>query len=355
MKAAFYRLGDSYIGTKAFMKAVGLEPIYIPPPNKKMISEGVLNAPEFACYPFKVSLGMFFYALDQGAEVYIMPSPNNQLSCQLTDFAQVQEYIVKKKGVKFDILRMDTLHPQRLMKKFKRYNPKLTLRQLTKALYLGRQKVLLLEQTEECRRKIFLSEGKTKAEAFKKKWLKKIDETNGVAELYSLGVQIGWDYSNYKKLDVDNMIKIGLIGDIYCLNENAVNNNIYERLLSMDVYVNQGIKFSNMLGGGLKLSMREMMLQRKADAYLKHNIAVYAKETIKDAIRYAEHGYDGLIQIYPFNCMPEVTARNILPKVSKDFNIPILYLAVDEQTGDAGFTTRLEAFVDLLKIRKRKK
>jgi predicted nucleotide-binding protein (sugar kinase/HSP70/actin superfamily) len=250
---------------------------------------------------------------------------------------------------------MDTLQPQKLLSKFKKYNPEITLKQLTKALLIGRQKILLLEAVEECYRTIFLSEGKTKAEAFRKKWTRKIDETDALTQLYLLNNKVSSDYSTHEKLDTTPLLKVAIIGDIYCLNDNAVNNNIYERLLAMRVYVTQGTKMSIMMDNPLKIDLKDMMLEKKAEKYLKHNVAAYAKDTIKDAIKYAEEGYDGLIQIYPFNCMPEVTARNILPKIGKDYNIPILYLPIDEQTGDAGFTTRIEAFTDLLKMRKEKR
>jgi predicted nucleotide-binding protein (sugar kinase/HSP70/actin superfamily) len=59
-------------------------------------------------------------------------------------------------------------------------------------------------------------------------------------------------------------------------------------------------------------------------------------------------GYHGLVQIYPMTCMPEIVSRSILPQVEKDYDIPILYLIVDEQTGEAGYQTRLEAFVDYI-------
>ena len=38
---------------------------------------------------------------------------------------------------------------------------------------------------------------------------------------------------------------------------------------------------------------------------------------------------------------------------AKQFNKPILHLTIDEQTGEAGFITRLEAFVDMLFRKKR--
>ena len=38
----------------------------------------------------------------------------------------------------------------------------------------------------------------------------------------------------------------------------------------------------------------------------------------------------------------------------EDVNLPILSLIMDEQTGKAGYITRLEAFVDLMRRKKRR-
>jgi predicted nucleotide-binding protein (sugar kinase/HSP70/actin superfamily) len=51
--------------------------------------------------------------------------------------------------------------------------------------------------------------------------------------------------------------------------------------------------------------------------------------------------------------MPEIIADSILPNVVKDFDIPLLTLVIDEQSGRAGLVTRLEAFIDLLINRRR--
>ena len=52
--------------------------------------------------------------------------------------------------------------------------------------------------------------------------------------------------------------------------------------------------------------------------------------------------------------MPEIMSQNIFPKMREDVDIPILTLIMDEQTGKAGYITRLEAFVDLMRRKKRK-
>lgn len=355
MKAMFLRLGDSSIATDAFITAMGLEPVKTNMPNMSTITKGVLYAPEFACFPFKVTLGLLMQGLDNGVEVYISPAGKSQVSCQLSDFAAAQEYISRKIGREFNLIELNSIAPHKVYAQFKPFNPKLTLQQTAAALLIGRQKMLLIDKLIDYYRELYLAIGKRKAELFLRKWEKKIDEKNRITSLIRMGKRIKKNFDSFPKIDKNRYLKIAVIGDIYCLNERAVNNNIYERLLSMGVYVSQGTKMASMLDFKMPLSPYELILQAKAERYLKHNIAAFAKDTIKDAIRYAEEHYDGLIQIYPFNCMPEITVRNILPRVSKDHNIPILYLPIDEQTGDAGFTTRIEAFVDLIKLRKEKK
>jgi len=51
--------------------------------------------------------------------------------------------------------------------------------------------------------------------------------------------------------------------------------------------------------------------------------------------------------------MPEIMSQNIFPTIRTEHEIPILPLIMDEQTGRAGYITRLEAFVDLMRRKKR--
>ena len=44
----------------------------------------------------------------------------------------------------------------------------------------------------------------------------------------------------------------------------------------------------------------------------------------------------------------------MLQKVSEDYSVPVLYLTYDSQTSDTGLDTRLEAFYDMLAMKKGK-
>ena len=96
--------------------------------------------------------------------------------------------------------------------------------------------------------------------------------------------------------------------------------------------------------------------KRFAREFIKRDIGGDAVESIGDsAIAAASDITEGIIHLLPFTCMPEIIAQNILPNVRNEKDIPILSLVMDEYTGKAGFVTRLEAFVDLIKRRKNSK
>ena len=93
---------------------------------------------------------------------------------------------------------------------------------------------------------------------------------------------------------------------------------------------------------------------RLAKPYLMRDIGGDALECVSDVAYADKKGKDGIIHISPFTCMPEIMSQNIFPKMREEHDIPILSLVMDEQTGKAGYITRLEAFVDLMRRKKRK-
>ena len=93
---------------------------------------------------------------------------------------------------------------------------------------------------------------------------------------------------------------------------------------------------------------------RMAEPYLPVEVGGHGQESVGEAVLAKRHGYDGVLHLFPFTCMPEIIAQNVLVKVSRDLDLPVLSLMISEQTGVAGLTTRLEAFCDLLDGRRRR-
>ena len=67
----------------------------------------------------------------------------------------------------------------------------------------------------------------------------------------------------------------------------------------------------------------------------------------------AERGFDGIIHIKSAACTPEIDVMPVLQNISADYKIPVLYLTYDAQTSDVGLMTRLEAFYDMIDMRKK--
>lgn len=63
---------------------------------------------------------------------------------------------------------------------------------------------------------------------------------------------------------------------------------------------------------------------------------------------------DGIIALSAFGCGPDSLMVDEIQYHATERNLPMMNLTIDEHTGEAGFVTRVEAFVDMLVRRKRK-
>ena len=63
---------------------------------------------------------------------------------------------------------------------------------------------------------------------------------------------------------------------------------------------------------------------------------------------------DGIVALSAFGCGPDSLMVDEIQYHAKEKGMPMLHLTIDEHTGEAGFITRIEAFVDMLIRRKRK-
>lgn len=63
---------------------------------------------------------------------------------------------------------------------------------------------------------------------------------------------------------------------------------------------------------------------------------------------------DGIIALSAFGCGPDSLMVDEIDFHAKQRGVPMIHLTIDEHTGEAGFVTRIEAFVDMLMRRQRK-
>ncbi len=165
------------------------------------------------------------------------------------------------------------------------------------------------------------------------------------------------DITNFQK---KNIIRVGMVGEFYVSLEPYSNHHLEEKLGYLGVEVVRKNSIKAWIEPITRLHIfkesfkEEEEIERAAYQYLAHSVGGEGQTTVGNVVLAHQEDLDGAIQVVPFTCMPEIVAETILKKVSEDLDFPTLTLTYDEQTGEEGLNTRVEAFIDLLKMRRRK-
>ena len=139
-------------------------------------------------------------------------------------------------------------------------------------------------------------------------------------------------------------ISIALISHGYNIFDERTSMKIFDKLEAMDVKVYSALQLSDeQMDDGIKALGQDKYWANE------HEMTGAAGHYLKD------NKIDGLITVTAFGCGPDSLMVERITRRAKRFNKPLLNLTIDEQTGEAGFITRLEAFVDMLFRKKRAK
>jgi len=100
--------------------------------------------------------------------------------------------------------------------------------------------------------------------------------------------------------------------------------------------------------GAIEHFPRELPTQailNRGHAYLSPAVEGEAILSMGRVVEYAEHGFNGIVNVIPFGCMPGTIASMLLHQFRHDYGLPVFTLVVDG-TKDSGQDIRLEAFFD---------
>ena len=356
---AWPRMGNIDLSMEALVSSIGAKIVMPPPNNKEALEIGVKNSIEGICLPYKLNLANYVMALEKGANTLMMfQAPG---SCRFGNYTKMAQKTLKKMGYKFDMVVFDMYQSKmkQTLKAFWHVSHCLNPYRYYKGFSTGFNKAFAIDTAE---RLLFYTRprelNKGDAESCYKKWYKIIHDTTSVLGCKRLKKRI---IEDFKKIPIDkNRIvpKVYLLGELFVLLDPYTNEEIEKTLGDLGVEVERQIFFSDWLEHVLqpsflykKESHRERCV-RYAEKYMKRAIGGETIETVGDTVFAAKNGIDGVIHIMPFSCMPEIVSQNILAKVSREEDIPVMTLVLDEQTGKAGYQTRIEAFIDLVKRKK---
>lgn len=359
MKVTFPHLGNVYIAGKSYLEELGHE--VIPPPvcSPKTLEIGTKYSPEMMCLPFKIFIGNYIESIEKGADTILITGSCGP--CRFGLYGTIQEDILRKLGYDVDIVVLES--PREGLNQFKKNVGKFVksnslfniVKNIKPALNLIEAADDLTQFSNEIRA---CALDKKEVNNIMDNYYIKAMKTHGVEEIINLIEDTRKELQNVK-IDRDyEPIKIGIIGEIYTIIEPFVNLEVERKLGEMGVLVDKSLtptKWFNHHVYSYPFGSKEENTKLKlAKPYLETLVGGHGRETVGSAIYYNNMGYDGVIQILPLNCMPEIVAKSILKTVSNDFDFPIMTLVVDEMTGEAGYLTRLEAYVDLIRKRKEK-
>ena len=358
MKVTFPHLGNAYLAAKALFDGLGIDYIIPPPGNKSALELGSLYSAEEMCLPFKIMIGNYIECIKQGADTIILVGSTGP--CRFGEYCELQINLLKKLGYNLDFIVIDSpsdIGMKEFLNRIGKINSqsKKTKNQKLKSLYYAYRIINLMDEIEEKVRWISpyeINKGECKNLLNKCK----LDALNCTSpeQMYSY-------LKSYKKqilkIRIDNNkkpLKIAIIGEIYTIMEPFTNLYIEDKLMDYGVSTKRHLTCSWWIKNTLlsTMNLNSLDIRKASKEYLPYYIGCHAKECVGEAILAKEAGLDGAIQIFPMGCMPEIVAKSILPTISEDKDLPILSLIVDEMTGEAGYLTRIEAYLDLLERRR---
>lgn len=357
MKITFPHLGNTYICVKSILDDLGIDYVIPPFSNKKALELGTRYTPEMVCLPLKINIGNYIQAYEMGADTILMAGGCGP--CRFGYYSQLHREILRDAGFDMEIITLEgTNGAADLIARIRKIIPDNAA--LVKLPAILCRAVKIAMRADELEMLSFRVRARERVRGTTDKiyrdFREKVLKTRGTKNILRL---LNETERMLKEVEQDpdaNPLRVGIVGEIYTGIEQFASFMIQERLGRLGVEVDRKVTVSNwiiehMIKKGLHLP-RDMEFAHAAKPWLGTMIGGHAQETIGHTAMYAKSGYDGVIQIFPFSCMPEIVAESLLPTVEKDTGIPVLSLIIDEMTGEAGYMTRVEAFVDMLEKRR---
>lgn len=348
-KVAFLRYSYYDVAFRFFVEEVlDADFIALPQATRKTLEVGTLYSNDFVCAPFKHILGDYIEALEMGADVLVQFTG----PCRLSYYGELQESILRDMGYEFEMLNFAAVSGSSLKEYIKicqdKVNPDLSISKAIKNFVVVLRMLELLDAYND--RYLELAGFEREPGSFVRARKDFLAEMNTVANAtqmaaaYRRGMHVLEEIPLEKPIDP---IRVGLIGEFFTAADARSNLFIEDKLSAMGVSLARTMNMTNRT-----LRYNEENLRRSIPEYVSYDMGPTSTMTIAAAKRYAEEGFDGIIHLKSSGCTPEIDCMPVLQRLSNDHHVPILYLSYDSQTSDTGLDTRLEAFYDMIAMRK---
>jgi len=349
-RVTFPHLGSYCVPIEVlFKEGVGVD--YITPPQitQKTMEIGNKYSPDFVCSPFKYNLGNYIESIEAGANTLIQVGG----ACRLQYYGELHEQILRDLGYDFEFINLSNAKLRKLrtlISPLMKVNPQFPIKKVARILPMVVAMAKFIDETEDfIRKNIGFEVKKGSFERYHKRMLNTLRSVKTKKELAKVTTFYTKAFRNLPVKRPNNPLRVGLLGEYYTIMEPFSNHFIERELASMGMVVDRWMNISH-----TTLTNPKKEKERKSK-YTRYDMGATCRATIDRAEYWAKKKYDGIIHVKSFGCTPETDAIPVLRNISEDYNVPILYFSFDSQTSEMGIRTRLEAFHDMIIMRKDQK
>jgi predicted nucleotide-binding protein (sugar kinase/HSP70/actin superfamily) len=340
-------MGHYAIAIAASVESLRVTPWTLASSTAETLALGAAVSPDSACLPFKATMGHYVKAAREGVEYGVMV--NSVGTCRLHYYRAVQQKLLDERGIKMRLfgLGYDGIKPPLI----RHFDPDLV--PFLKSVVRAALKIGVVDRIEELAwhtRPLETTAGE--ATRAMNASLADLERARTAPEILAVRRSAPLRFARIAVCPSRRPLRVALVGETTILRDRFLNHNIEEVLGGLGAQTRNffllGAELRNIFNVGLWSRNSRWALRRIARPYLDALVGGHALDSVAHTLRCAREGYDGVVHLAPTGCMPEVSVRPILRRVSRDTGLPVLELSFDEHTSHVGITTRLEAFMDVL-------
>ena len=331
-----------------FSHIINTEILISPPITNKTIELGSQYSPDFVCTPFKYTLGNYIESLEKKANILIQFGGG----CRYGYYSELQDKILKDLGYNFKMINLITagkINIKKIIKELKIINPKFSKIKGLYYLLITKKMVEYMDNIDDyIRKNIGFEKSKNSFISLREEFLKKISSTKGYINLKQIYKKYIKKFKNIEIEKPKNCLKVGIIGELYTVMEPFSNYNLEYELAK------KGVEITRFTNATYLLFRKKKKVKKylKKLKNIKYRMGADALDNVYFTKWLCENKYDGIIHIKSSFCTPEISSMGIINKICKEYNVPIIFFSFSSNTSEVGIKTRLEAFYDMLEMRR---
>jgi len=342
--------GTNYIAVRGLLRALGHD-LATPPRISTAIAErGIELAHPFLCFSGKIVLGQLAAQLDRGDRRFAFMSSLGPEACRCADTSEYLQTLFPA----FDGFSSHRIgggdFGGALANLREHFGPRVRRSDCFKAYAAFLGKVDLLHKIDKrCTRLRCLSSTPKKVRELERQALDRVDAAAGPFALWRASRWFDREAAKLPRRTDSPALRIGVVGGEHILSELDAVMSVIKRMAERGIYLDWRSGFRLLARASEE---RLAPLKERCRDYLHEGPSTSEIYSCAHALEFIEEGYNGLLHIYAFGCMPQTSLKPVLQRIASDAGMPLLSLSIGDRFAEEGLEGRLEAFIDLLMTRK---